>query len=59
MSVLAPTWTNEEGDVELSARLCCSIGLPYCDLGVWDLENKEIWNDVSNMLALLPGGEDI
>ena len=58
MSVLAPTWTNEEGDVELSARLCCTL-TGTCDLGVWDLKTKEIWNDQSNMLALLPGGEDI
>lgn len=58
MSVLDPEWTNDEGDVELSARLCCGL-TGTCTIGVWDLETKEIWNNESNMLSLLPGAEDI
>jgi hypothetical protein len=56
MSIVDPEWSNTEGEVELSARLCCGID-GDCTLGTWDLETKEIWNVESNNLSLV--GDDI
>ena len=56
MSVADPEWSDVEGEVELSARLCCGL-TGICTLGTWDLKTVEIWNLESNTLSLI--GDDI
>ena len=52
MSVADPEWSEVEGEVELSARLCCGL-TGICTFGKWDLKTMEIWNLESNPLSLI------
>ena len=52
MSVADPEWSNVQGEIELSARLCCSL-TGICTLGAWDLKTMEILNVESNNLSLI------
>ena len=52
MSVADPEWSKVQGEIELSARLCCSL-TGICTLGAWDLKTMEIWNLESNPLSLI------
>ena len=52
MSVADPEWSDMEGEIELSARLCCGL-TGICTIGFWDLKTLEIWNLESNNLSLI------
>ena len=58
MNVLDTDWSTVTGEIELSTKLCCGL-TGTRTLSAWDLQAKEIWNDESNSLALLPGADDI